>query len=339
MPTTNPTCRTSPGCAINWAPPRHPAVCGDVLVVGTSVHDGEVLPPSPPGDVRGFDLATGELRWTFHTVPRAGEFGVETWGDESWQVNGNTNVWAPMSVDADLGQVYLPVSCPTNNYYGGRRPGDNLFANSVVALGLRHRRAGLALPDRASRHLGLRSARGAQLGRHHPWTGEPIKALAQVSKQGFVYVLDRETGVPVWPIPEVSGAAPPTCRAKWPPPRNPIPTKPPPFVRQGASRKDLIECGRCPGLRHRALALHAADHQGVGHHPRRGRRRQLGRCGLRSLEMQRLYVAGFGPLTHVVRLEHGGRPNFYYGRPELFFGPNTASPYSGRRFGHHSPTT
>ena len=93
-----------------------PIICRDVVIVGSSIHDGEVLPPSPPGDVKGFSALTGELLWTFHTIPRAGEFGTETWENESWSRNGGANVWAPMSADEELGQVYLPVSCPTNNY-------------------------------------------------------------------------------------------------------------------------------------------------------------------------------------------------------------------------------
>ena len=96
-------------------------MCNGVLVLGSSVHDGEVLPLSPPGDVRGFDPITGQSFYCgpFNTVPREGEFGVDTWEQGSWKVNGNTNVWPPMSVDESLGMVYLPTGAPTNNYYGG----------------------------------------------------------------------------------------------------------------------------------------------------------------------------------------------------------------------------
>ena len=214
-------------------------VCRNVLVLGAQVHDGEVLPPSPPGDVRGFDLNTGELLWTFHTVPRAGEFGIETWGNNSWQTNGNTNVWAPISADEELGMVYLPVSCPTNNYYGGRRPGDNLFANSVVALDC----------ETGERQWHYQTVH------HDIWDydlpaapnlidivveDKPVKALAQVSKQGFVYVLDRETGEPVWPIVETPVPAS-TVPGEITSPTQPIPTKPPPFVSQGVVRADFID--------------------------------------------------------------------------------------------------
>ena len=160
-------------------------MCRNVLIVGSSVHDGEVLPPSPPGDVRGFDINTGERLWTFHTIPRKGEFGLDTWKNDSWKINGNTNVWAPMSADEELGHVYLPVSCPTNNYYGGRRPGDNLFANSIVALNC----------ETGEREWHFQTVH------HDIWDydlpaapnlmdinvdGVNIKALAQVSKQGFI---------------------------------------------------------------------------------------------------------------------------------------------------------
>ena len=122
-------------------------MCNGVLHSGSSVHDGEVLPPSPPGDVRGFDPATGKLLWTF-TVPREGEYGVDSWEQDGWKVNGNTNVWPPMSVDESLGMVYLPTGVPTN-YYGGQRLGDNLFANSVVALDCLSEERPMAFSDRA----------------------------------------------------------------------------------------------------------------------------------------------------------------------------------------------
>src|SRR5438552_12807725 len=96
--------------------------------------EGWARRPSPPGDVRGFDVRTGRLVWVFHTVPECGEPGVETWQNNSWKYTGNTNVWAPMSVDEELGYVYLPVSTPTNDWYGGHRLGDNLFADSLVCL-------------------------------------------------------------------------------------------------------------------------------------------------------------------------------------------------------------
>ena len=300
-------------------------VCRNVLILGSSVHDGEVLPPSPPGDVRGFDLDSGELLWTFHTVPRTGEFGIGTWGNDSWQENGNTNVWAPMSVDEQLGQVYVPVSCPTNNYYGGRRPGDNLFANSVVSLDC---------------ETGQRNWH-YQTIHHDIWdydlpaapnlmditvAGQPVRALAQVSKQGFVYVLNRVTGEPVWPIVETPMPAS-TVPGEVASPTQPIPSKPPPFVRQGSVRADLIDPV-------------SADNYDVGPlytpptitglivTPGEGGGANWGGASY-DPTTQILYVNGFGPLTHLVALQDGGQPNFYFVFPELFFGPSTGSPYPG----------
>jgi quinoprotein glucose dehydrogenase len=302
-----------------------PAVCGDVLVVGLGVHDGEVLPPSPPGDVRGYDLVTGALRWTFHTVPREGEFGVDTWANESWRENGNTNVWAPMSVDPTLGYVYLPVSCPTNNYYGGRRPGDNLFANSVVAL---------------------RCSDGArvwhyQTVHHDIWDydlpaapnlvdivvdGVPVRALAQVSKQGFVYVLNRETGQPVWPIPEVPVPAS-TVPGEVTSPTQPMPTRPPPFVRQGVVRDALIDPSSVDDYDVGALYTPPTT-RGLIVTPGEGGGANWGGAAFDPVA-RRLYVSGFGPLTYLIRMVYGGQPNFYYTQPQLFFGPTTGSPYPG----------
>jgi quinoprotein glucose dehydrogenase len=300
-------------------------ICNDVLIVGSSIHDGEVLPPSPPGDVRGFDLVTGELKWTFHTVPREGEFGIDTWDDDSWQTNGNTNVWAPMSADEELGQVYLPVSCPTNNYYGGRRPGDNLFANSIVALNCE--------TGERTWHF--------QTVHHDIWdydlpaapnliditvSGQSIKALAQVSKQGFVYVLDRETGEPVWPIVETAVPAS-TVPGEITSPTQPIPTKPPPFVKQGSSLDNLINSASAAGLDVGPLFTPPTTN-GLIITPGEGGGANWGGASF-DPTTQRLYVAGFGPLTHKVTMTFGNLANFYYGRPELFFGPSTGSPYPG----------
>ncbi|MEO2174190.1 MAG: PQQ-binding-like beta-propeller repeat protein, partial [bacterium] len=300
-------------------------ICNDVLIVGSSIHDGEVLPPSPPGDVRGYDLSTGELKWTFHTVPREGEFGVDTWLDDTWQTNGNTNVWAPMSADEDLGQVYIPVSCPTNNYYGGRRHGDNLFANSIVAL---------------SCQTGERNWH-FQTVHHDIWdydlpaapnliditvAGEPIKALAQVSKQGFVYVFDRVTGEPVWPIVEtpVPGS---TVPGEITSPTQPIPTRPAPFVRQGSALDDLVNSASAAGLDVGPLFTPPTT-RGLIVTPGEGGGANWGGASY-DPTTQMLYVAGFGPLTHKVTMTSGGLQNFYYGIPELFFGPTTGSPYAG----------
>ena len=144
-----------------------PVIVRGVIVVGSSVFDWWAKQPSPPGDVRGFDVGTGRLLWTFHTVAQGEEPGAETWEKDSWKEAGNANVWAPMSADEELGYVYLPVSTPTNDYYGGHRPGDGLYGESLVCLDVDDRQEGLALPARPSRPVGLRPAGRAEPDRHH----------------------------------------------------------------------------------------------------------------------------------------------------------------------------
>jgi quinoprotein glucose dehydrogenase len=292
--------------------------------VGSQVHDGEVLPPSPPGDVRGFDPVTGELLWTFHTIPREGEFGIDTWGNDSWKENGNTNVWAPMSVDEELGHVYLPVSCPTNNYYGGRRPGDNLFANSIVSLD--------CTSGERNWHY--------QTVHHDIWDydlpaapnlmnitvdQQPVKAIAQVSKQGFVYVLDRRTGEPIWPIVEtpVPQSVVPGEQTSL---TQPIPTKPPPFVRQGSAREDLADPSSADGYDVGPLYTPPTEN-GLIVTPGEGGGANWGGASF-DPQTQTLYVTGFGPLTYLIRMVYGGL-NFYYASPQAFYGPTTGSPYGG----------
>ena len=239
------------GTAIQYGMTSPPAICGDVVIVGSSIHDGEITPPSPPGDVRGYDARTGERRWTFHTIPRAGEAGVETWENDSWRENGGANVWAPMSVDREHGRVYLPVSAPTNNYYGGRRPGDNLYGNSLVALD--------CATGRRLWHF--------QTVHHDIWDndlpaapnlvdlvvdGREVEAVAQITKQGFVFVFDRATGEPIWPIDEVA-VPPSTVPGERAAPTQPFPTRPPPFERQGVVLDELIDA--TPAVRAAALEI------------------------------------------------------------------------------------
>src|SRR5262249_25089929 len=114
-----------------------PIICHDVVVVGSSILDFPLAKEMPPGDVRGFDVRTGKQRWLFRAVPGAEEFGKETWEQDSWKTTGNTNVWTMMSADEELGYVYLPFGTPTNDYYGGRRPGNGLFGESLVCLDAR----------------------------------------------------------------------------------------------------------------------------------------------------------------------------------------------------------
>lgn len=216
-----------------------PLVIGDVVIVGSSINDVPRNKTAPPGDVRAYDVRTGELRWTFHTVPQPGEFGNETWEDGSWEYTGNTNVWTIMSADEELGLVYLPVGTPTNDWYGGHRLGDNLFAESLVALD--------AATGERVWHF--------QLVHHGVWDYDPpaapiladirvdgrdIKAVAQITKQGFTFVFDRATGEPVWPIEE-RPVPPSEVLGERLSPTQPFPTLPPPFERQGVREEELVD--------------------------------------------------------------------------------------------------
>ena len=156
----------------------------------------------PPGIVQAFDARTGKLVWVFNIIPQApDDFGADTWGNESWQFTGHANVWAPMTLDDERGLLYLPTSTPSSDYYGGRRPGANLFAESLVCLDAATGTAEVALPDGASRAVGLRHPSAPNLVTITV-DGKRIDAVVQVTKQGFAFVFDRVTGVPVWPIEE-----------------------------------------------------------------------------------------------------------------------------------------
>jgi quinoprotein glucose dehydrogenase len=218
-----------------------PAIIGDVVVIGSAHHVG-MRPPSmvnTPGDVRGFDARTGRLLWTFKTIPEQGEPGSETWLEDSWTYTGNAAVWAQISWDPELGYVYLPTEAATGDYYGGHRPGNNLFSTSIVALDAR--------TGRRVWHY--------QTIHHDIWDwdnptapilsdvmidGRQRRIIAQISKQGFVYVLDRVTGEPVWPIEE-RPVPQSDVPGEWTSPTQPFPTKPAPFERQGFSESDLID--------------------------------------------------------------------------------------------------
>ena len=152
--------------------------------------------------MRGYDVRTGKRLWIFHTIPRPGEFGYDTWEEGSEEYTGNTGVWAQMSVDEELGLVYLPVEMPTGDYYGGHRPGDGLFGESLVARRSEDRQAQVALPVHPARHLGLGPAVRADPRRRRRSTAGCVKIVAQPTKQGWLYVFDRATGEPIWPIEE-----------------------------------------------------------------------------------------------------------------------------------------
>jgi len=217
-----------------------PMVCRDMLVVGSSIWDLVTDSLPPPGDVRGLDPRTGETRWVFESIPQGEFVAPSSWGDNSWLTYGNTNMWTYMSCDEELGMVYLPFSTPSSDYYGGGRPGDNLFAESVVAVRVE---TGEKVWHFQGVHHGIwdYDFPAAPILVDITVEGRPIKALAQVSKQAFAYVLNRETGEPVWPIEERPVPQTPVVPGERLSPTQPIPSKPAPFDHQGVGDEDLID--------------------------------------------------------------------------------------------------
>ena len=230
-----------------------PIVAGNTLIIGAAHVEGGA-PKSrtnQKGFVRGYDVRTGKRLWIFHTIPAKGEFGNDTWEKDSWTYSGNTGVWAQMTVDEESNTVFLPVEMPTGDYYGGHRPGNTLFSETLVAVDL--------TTGKRKWHY--------QFVHHGIWDhdlpcapiladlmvdGKQIKAVAQPAKQGWVYVLDRITGQPVWPFeerPVEKGDVPGEQYS----PTQPFVTKPPPFERQGVSIDDLIDF--TPELRAEAVKL------------------------------------------------------------------------------------
>ncbi|MDH3207024.1 MAG: PQQ-binding-like beta-propeller repeat protein, partial [Gemmatimonadota bacterium] len=237
-----------------------PLVIDDVVIVGSSISDGPQNTTSPPGDVRAFDVRTGRQRWIFHTVPQRGEFGNDTWENGSAEYTGNTNVWTVMSADPELGYVYLPIGTPTNDWYGGHRPGDNLFGESLVAVDAS---TGERVWHFQMVHHGLwdydlpaaPTLMNAVIG------GVERRLVVQITKQGFAFVFDRVTGEPIWPIVEL-----PVPQSDVPgevtSPTQPFPTRPAPYERQGIAMDDLIDF--TPELRAEAAEILAGvDHSGL----------------------------------------------------------------------------
>jgi quinoprotein glucose dehydrogenase len=237
--------------ARNYAVTSPPVVCRDVVIVGSSINDGPMRKEAPRGDVQAFDARTGKPAWAFHTIPQAGEFGNETWENDSWKYTGNTNVWTMMSTDDELGYVYLPTSTPTNDWYGGQRLGNNLFAESLVCL---EAKTGKRVWHFQTVHHGLwdYDLPAAPVLCNIKVNGRPIKAVAQITKSGFVFVFDRVTGKPVWPIEE--RPVPQTVVVgERPSPTQPFPTKPRPFELQGSTEDNLIDF--TPELRQEAVKI------------------------------------------------------------------------------------
>ena len=228
-----------------------PMICRDVVVMGSKVHDFPLAEKMPPGDVRGFDVRTGKQQWLFRAVPGEGEFGNETWDEGSWKTAGAANVWSLMSADEALGYVYIPFTTPANDYYGGKRPGDGLFGESLVCLDAR---TGKRIWHFQMVHHGLwdYDLPAAPKLVDIRVNGKPVKAVAQVSKQGFCYVFDRVTGKPIWPMEE-RPVPQSTVPGERPSPTQPFPTKPAPFDRQGITEHDVIDL--TPELRKQALAV------------------------------------------------------------------------------------
>jgi len=216
-----------------------PIIYKDLVILGNGVGDRLVYRNDPPGDIRAFDAHTGKQVWSFRPIPQPGEFGNDTWGADSWSYTGHTNAWPPMTLDAARGLVYVPLGTPSNDFYGGRRPGANVFAESLVCL------------DAAT---GLRKWH-FQIVHHGLWDydnpsppnlvtiqvdGRRIDAVVQLTKQGFAFVFDRVTGKPVWPIEERAvPASDVEGEHAWP--TQPFPTKPPPISEQGVTLDDAFD--------------------------------------------------------------------------------------------------
>src|SRR6058998_3490550 len=230
-----------------------PTVVKDVVIVGMSMKESMTVKThnNAKGQVRAFDVRTGKQLWSFNTIPRPGEFGNDTWLENSWSTNGNTGVWTQISVDEELGLVYLPVESPTSDFYGGHRPGNNLFGESLVCVDLKtgQRKWHYQIVHHAIWDYDLSSA---PILADINVNGKAIKAVALPSKQAFLYVFDRVTGQPVWPIeerPVPKGDVP----GEWYAPTQPFPTKPPAYSRNGISVDDLINF--TPALREEALHI------------------------------------------------------------------------------------
>jgi len=230
-----------------------PVVAKDTIIIGAAFKEG-MTPKSfrnNKGYVRGFDVRTGKRLWIFHTIPVKGEFGYDSWLNGSAEVTGNTGVWTQISVDEELGLAYLPVESPTGDYYGGHRPGNNLYGESLVCVDLKtgQRKWHFQLVHHPLWDMDISSA---PLLADINVNGRMIKAVAQPTKQGILYVFDRVTGQPVWPIeekPVEKGNVP----GEWYAPTQPFPTKPPAYSRNGVTPDVLIDF--TPAMKDQALTI------------------------------------------------------------------------------------
>ncbi len=232
-----------------------PVVAGNIVLIGAAFREG-MTPKTMnnnKGYVRAYDVRTGKRLWTFHTIPLKGEFGYDTWKDGSAEHTGNTGVWTQMTIDEKLNLAYLPVESPTGDYYGGHRPGDNLYGESLVCVDLStgKRKWHFQLVHHPLWDMDISSA---PLLMDINVDGKAIQAVAQPTKQGFLYVFDRVTGKPVWPIDEKAvekGNVP----GEWYAPTQPFPSKPPAYSRNGVMPTDLIDF--TPAMHDQALSIAA----------------------------------------------------------------------------------
>ncbi len=230
-----------------------PTVAGDELLVGSAFREG--FTPSShnnnKGSARAYDIRTGKKLWEFHTIPQKGEPGYETWFDDSAQNTGNTGVWAQITADTDAGLAYLPVEAPTSDFFGGMRKGNNLYSGSLVAVDLKTGKMKWFFQF-IHHDIWDYDMSSAPLLMDITVNGKPVKAVAEPSKMGYLYVFDRITGKPVWPIPEKKveiGKVP----GEWYAPTQPIPSKPAAYARTGVGTDDLIDF--TPEMHQKALEL------------------------------------------------------------------------------------
>jgi quinoprotein glucose dehydrogenase len=275
-----------------------PAVTRDgVVIVGSAFLEGGTprTHNNTKGLVRGYDVRTGKRLWTFNTIPRAGEFGADTWEKDSWAVNGNVGVWNQIAVDEELGLAYLPVETPSSDFYGGMRPGNNLFAESIVAVDYRtgQRRWHFQLVHHPIWNMDIAAAPilvDLNVG------GNPVKAVTVMGKQAMLYLFDRVTGVPVFPIEErpVPQSDVPGEKTS---PTQPFPTRPPPYDYQGVTPDNLIDF--TPELHAEAVKIAARYKTGPIFTPAPVSKTEGPIAGFRSSGGTNWPGGSFDPETHI----------------------------------------